>query len=582
MRLRAKLTIAFALFAAAPLVAALWPVSRSLSEALDSEYRARLDQAARAVEGEYRRLAADAAAAAREAARSPEVDALARDRELPGFDPAEAASRAPSWMQARGLDVLAVSDAEGVVLTSGHLPGRAGDADPELRTLFEATPAGTPLPRPVARATAEGVESELAAVAWEPVPGTDPPLRVTAGLALGPSFAERLAALTGGAVEVRTPGSSRPLARAVAHASARELAGRLIGATRARTRVIPIPSAAAHLATIEVTLPASGLARAQATVTLALLGALAAAAIAASLVGHLLARHVTQPLEALREGALRVAGGALGTRVEARATGEVKVLVEAFNRMTADLAATTARAATAERVAAWREVARRLAHEVKNPLTPVAMSVETLRDAWSRQRPDFGEIFDEGTRAIGEEVRRLARIVDEFGRFARLPAPEMQQLAVEELVGAALALYPEVQGGVRLTREIEPSLPMVCVDRDQLLQVLHNLVRNGLEAVGGRGTVSVSARRDGDGVAIAVSDDGPGIRQEDLPRVFEPYYTTKEAGTGLGLAVTERIVAEHGGRIEAASSPGQGATFTLWLPTAAPGSCDPAAPPPPL
>jgi signal transduction histidine kinase len=194
------------------------------------------------------------------------------------------------------------------------------------------------------------------------------------------------------------------------------------------------------------------------------------------------------------------------------------------------------------------------------------MSVETLRDAWALQRPDFGEIFDEGTRAIGEEVRRLARIVDEFSRFARLPAPDPRPVAPEELLGAVLALYPEAQGGVRLEREIEPGLPMLSVDRDQILQVLHNLVRNGLEAVGARGTVRVSARRDGSELAISVSDDGPGIPPGDLPRLFEPYFTTKEAGTGLGLAIAERIVEEHGGRIDVASRPGRGATFTLWLP----------------
>jgi signal transduction histidine kinase len=117
-------------------------------------------------------------------------------------------------------------------------------------------------------------------------------------------------------------------------------------------------------------------------------------------------------------------------------------------------------------------------------------------------------------------------------------------------------------------RNLELALPMVSVDRDQLLQVLHNLVRNGLEAVGGNGTVRVSARREGDGLAIAVSDDGPGIREEDLPRVFEPYFTTKEGGTGLGLAVAQRIVEEHGGRLEVSSSPGRGATFTVRLPRA--------------
>lgn len=566
MKLRAKLTLAFALFAAVPVVAVLWPVWRSLSDALDAEYAARLEQAARAVDGECRRLAADATAAAREVARSPEVEALARDRGQPEFDPAEAATRAGAWMRARGLDALAVGDAEGVVLSSGHLPGRAGDVDPELRALFAGAPAGRAVPRAMARAAEDGVQQELMAVAWEPVPGVEPPLRAVAGLALGERFAGRVAALVGGEVEIRSARTARPLARASAKGLGRRLAERVIGATRARTRAIPIPSADAPVAWIELTLPASGLARAQATVALASLLAVAAAALAATLVGHLVARRVTRPLEALREGALRVSAGALGTRVEARASGEVKDLVGAFNGMTAELARTTARAAAAERVAAWREVARRLAHEVKNPLTPVAMSVETMRDAWARRRPDFGEIFEEGAQAIGEEVRRLKRIVDEFGRFARLPPPEPRPVPARELVEAVLALYPESKEGPRVERELEDGLPAVQVDRDQLAQVLHNLLRNGLEAVGAQGRVRVSARREGAEVAIAVADDGPGIRPEDLPRLFEPYFTTKEAGTGLGLAISERIVKEHGGRIEVESRLGQGATFTVRLP----------------
>jgi len=560
--LRAKLTVAFALFAAVPVLAALWPVRRALAEALDAEYSARLDQAARAIAGEYRRLASDAVAAARETARSKEVEALARDRGQPGFDPAEAAGRAAEWMQARGLDVLVIADAEGVVLSSGHLLARAGDPDPNLRALFATAPAGQAMPRPVERATPEGIEQGLAAVAWETVPGVNPPLRVAAGLLLEGRFAERLAALTGGEVIVRAP----PTAQGRPHRQRGALIDRIIGATRARTRLIPVPSATFPLATIEVTLPVSGLARAQATVAFALVVALAVAVVAATMAGHLLARRITRPLEALRDGARQVSGGALGTRVDVRAGGEVKDLVDAFNAMTAELAATTTRAAAAERAAAWQEVARRLAHEVKNPLTPVAMSVETLRLAWERRRPDFGDIFDEGTRAIAEEVRRLARIVDEFGRFARLPAPQPRPVPAEELVATALALYPQTQGGVRLERDIEADLPMVRVDRDQLLQVLHNLVRNGIEAVGEKGTVRLAARRVGHELAIAIADDGPGIRAEDLPRLFECYFTRKAGGTGLGLAIADRIVKEHGGRIEVASRPGEGAMFTVLLP----------------
>jgi nitrogen fixation/metabolism regulation signal transduction histidine kinase len=299
------------------------------------------------------------------------------------------------------------------------------------------------------------------------------------------------------------------------------------------------------------------------------LAALLAGVLAAGAVGALLASRVTHPVEALRAAALRVAAGDLGARVETRAAGEVGELVRAFNGMTADLAASRARLAQAERVAAWREVARRLAHEIKNPLTPIAMSVETLRDAHARARPDFGEIFEEGTRAIGEEVRRLKRIVDEFSRFARLPAPERTPVAPDELVQSVLALFPAPPPGVTVAREIEAGLPAVLADRDQVLQVLLNLMRNALDAMPAGGTVAIRARRAGSVVAFSVSDTGPGIRPEDRPRVFEPYFTTKEGGTGLGLAIAQRIAEEHGGALELSSAQGPGTTFTLTLPVAA-------------
>uniref|UniRef100_UPI001FAF0A1E sensor histidine kinase n=4 Tax=Anaeromyxobacter TaxID=161492 RepID=UPI001FAF0A1E len=300
------------------------------------------------------------------------------------------------------------------------------------------------------------------------------------------------------------------------------------------------------------------------------LAALAAGVLAAAAAGALLASRVTRPVDALRSAALRVAAGDLGARVEGvGASGEVGELVRAFNGMTADLAASRGRLAQAERIAAWREVARRLAHEIKNPLTPIAMSVETLRDAHARGRRDFGEIFDEGTRAIGEEVRRLKRIVDEFSRFARLPAPERAAISPEELVQSVLALFPTPPEGVVVAREVEPGLPPVLADRDQILQVLLNLVGNALDAMPAGGTLRLAARRAGPAVAFSVSDTGPGIGPEELPRVFEPYFTTKEGGTGLGLAIAQRIAEEHGGALEVASVQGAGATFTLTLPPAA-------------
>jgi signal transduction histidine kinase len=564
--LRRQLALAFALFAAVPLALALVPVARALSGALGAEHAARLDGAAAAVAGELARLGADAGAAVSELARGPEAEALARELASGQLEPADAAQRAGEWMAARGLDVLAVIEADGRVLSSGHLPARAGDVDPDLAPVL-AGAAGVAEGRLVARAGADGVVPVLALVAWAPLePGG---LRVAGGLALGEERARRLAALTGGAVRLLSPDGAA-LAEAAGPsddlpALARRLAGGLAGDP---VRLVPVGDPAAPAATVELRVASGGLARAQLTVLGAFLAALAAGTLAAAAAGALLAARVTRPVAALRAAAARVAAGDLAARVGVAPSGELGELVRAFDAMTADLAAGRARLAQAERIAAWREVARRLAHEIKNPLTPIAMSVETLREAKARARPDFAEIFEEGTRAIGEEVRRLKRIVDEFSRFARLPAPERAPVPAEELLQGALGLFSSPPPGVEIAREVEPGLPPVLADRDQIVQVLLNLVRNGLEAMPGGGRLALAARRAKGGVAFTVTDAGAGIREPDLEKIFEPYYTTKPGGTGLGLAIARRIAEEHGGALEAASRPGEGATFTLRLPAA--------------
>jgi signal transduction histidine kinase len=150
----------------------------------------------------------------------------------------------------------------------------------------------------------------------------------------------------------------------------------------------------------------------------------------------------------------------------------------------------------------------------------------------------------------------------------------------EELAQAVLALFPAAPEGIVLRREIAPGLPPVLADRDQILQVLLNLVRNALEAMAGPGgTLTLGARLDGEFVAISVADTGPGVARTDLPRLFEPYFTTKPGGTGLGLAIARRIAEEHGGKLEAESAPERGATFTLRLPVAAPGLRSPGLAP---
>ena len=236
----------------------------------------------------------------------------------------------------------------------------------------------------------------------------------------------------------------------------------------------------------------------------------------------------------------------------------------AFNRMTRELRDARNRLARAERIAAWRDIARRIAHEIKNPLTPIKMAMETLRKTHARKHPDFDEIFDESTKTVLEETARLERIVTEFSRFARMPRPKAESLDVTDVVEkvvsmhdlpAAAATLPEAAKGVRVELVKDDRLPRVRADAEQLTQVMVNLVQNACDAarekqgdVGGRVIVRLE-RAESDGVRIVVSDNGPGIPSDARNAVLEPYYTTKVHGTGLGLAIVDRIVSDHGGSV---------------------------------
>jgi nitrogen fixation/metabolism regulation signal transduction histidine kinase len=231
-----------------------------------------------------------------------------------------------------------------------------------------------------------------------------------------------------------------------------------------------------------------------------------------------------------------------------------------------ELEATTARLLASERVAAWQEVARRLAHEIKNPLTPIRMSLETLLAAHAERNPRFDALFRESAGVVLEEVERLRRIVDEFSRFARLPKPQREPLDLSELARGVLSLYAAPRPGVTLVAELAGALP-VLADRDQLTQVLLNLVKNAEEALPKQGgTVWVRTRSAGGEALLEVADTGPGIPPSERERVLEPYVTSKEGGTGLGLAIASRICQEHGGRLEVGEEPGAGARLTVVLP----------------
>ena len=223
----------------------------------------------------------------------------------------------------------------------------------------------------------------------------------------------------------------------------------------------------------------------------------------------------------------------------------------------------------AQKVAAWREVARRLAHEIKNPLTPIQLSAERLRRKLTGLEPPLQELVQECTSTIVGEVESLKGLVDEFSQFARMPAPRAVPTDIRALINETLALYDGLFTDVRFDRRFDPTVLDVRVDPEQLKRVLINLIDNAIEAMHRRGTIAIETARDlpNGFVRILVADDGPGIPEGEREKLFLPYYSTKGRGSGLGLAIVRRIVAEHGGSVDVTDNVPRGTRFTIELPS---------------
>jgi signal transduction histidine kinase len=282
--------------------------------------------------------------------------------------------------------------------------------------------------------------------------------------------------------------------------------------------------------------------------------------------------RVTRPVRQLAESAGRVAAGNWGVTVAVSSTDEIGQLARAFNRMTHELVAQRERLVQAERVAAWRELARRLAHELKNPLFPLQITVENLQRARERYPDQFDEVFREGTATLLAELGKLKQIIGRFSDFAKMPAPEMQPVDFNKLVNETMKLFePQLaQARIAARAELDSRLRPVQADPEQMTRVLRNLVLNAIDAMpeGGALTVRTMAMHNGAmpaGVRLAVSDTGQGLTPEECARLFTPYYTTKTHGTGLGLAIVQSVVSDHHGHIWVESEPGKGATFWIEL-----------------
>ena len=222
----------------------------------------------------------------------------------------------------------------------------------------------------------------------------------------------------------------------------------------------------------------------------------------------------------------------------------------------------------AQKVAAWQEVARRVAHEIKNPLTPIQLSAQRLRKKFFEKSPDFDRVFDDATNVIINEVGSLKHMVDEFSKFARLPAPQLARQSLHGVLQEVVVLYRAAQKDIELIVDLDEDLPAINFDREQLKRVFVNLFDNAIQAMSQKGRLWVGTKYDTKRkrAVVTVADEGPGILPEDQERLFLPYFTRKKTGTGLGLAIVRRIITDHEGQIQAGNNHPKGAIFTFDLP----------------
>ncbi|HXY48598.1 MAG TPA: ATP-binding protein [Terriglobales bacterium] len=283
------------------------------------------------------------------------------------------------------------------------------------------------------------------------------------------------------------------------------------------------------------------------------------------------ATRVTRPVEQLAAAARAVAAGNLKTQVEVSSSDEVGELAAAFNRMTGELLEQKDRLVQAERVAAWRELARRLAHELKNPLFPLQLTVENLLRAREQEPEMFEEIFRESSATLLTEINNLKAIIARFSEFSQMPRPHWQPVQVNDVMRGVARLF-QAQFGARghaaidCRLELAEGIAPIAADAELLHRAVSNLLLNALDAMPEGGTLTLRTGTQDDRVRLEIRDTGTGLTAEECQRLFTPYFTSKQHGTGLGLAIVQSVISDHGGKISVRSQAGAGTTFILELP----------------
>lgn len=597
MSLRQKLLLLFSLTVAAAVAAVAWTVLLRMRHVFEQRDQEETALFVSQFQREFQHRSAEVAGAVDRLASSEHARAMAFELTQSG-DSAPYLTEAQTMAQDAQLDFLEIVGPDGNVVSSAQWPARFGYPEPAAAEPAQGTflkredlPDGSTALGLFAVRAIGGASPAVKLVGGERLDqGFLADLPVAPGMTIG-LYSEASAAPAQSTSEVqsafdpaRLAGPSGTVASAARYQALIDAARRsgeqtngVVNLTDQRENslnatAIPLKNQAGDvMAVLIVAISRAGMVEAQQHIRAIAYGVAAGGIFLAIVFSLWVAARVSRPIEELARAAEEVASGNWGTHVPSRGRDEVSVLARSFNHMTDQLTSQRERLVQSERVAAWRELARRLAHELKNPLFPLQLTVENLVRARALPEEEFDEIFRESTATLGAEIANLKTIIGRFSDFSKMPKPELERMDARDAINRVHALYANTsQSAAEINFALDVSQEPMPIDADTELlhRALSNLVLNAIDAMPDGGTLTLAAHPKGEGVELRVADTGEGLTPEECERLFTPYYTTKQHGTGLGLAIVQSVVADHAGTITVEGAPGGGAAFIITLPRA--------------
>ncbi|MGP8253109.1 MAG: sensor histidine kinase [Terracidiphilus sp.] len=621
MSLRQRLLLLLSLTVAAAVAAVSWTVLLRIRQVFEQRDQEETALFVSQFQREFQHRSAELAATVDRLATNEHARALAYQLDQTN-DASPFLTEAASMAQDAQLDFLEIVGPDEKIVSSAQWPARFGYPEPAASETGNSETGREPF---LKREDLPDGSTALGVFAVRTIDGAQPPVRLVGGerldqgfladLPVAPGMTIGLYTDAGQAANATTPGTppangtapnsapptfdpshfagaSGPIAGAVnfqslidaARISGQQTSGIVNPIGPAGTReaslsatAIPLKNQAGNvMAVLVVALSRASMVDAQQHIRKIAYGVAGAGILLAIAFSLWIAARVSRPIEQLARAAGEVAAGNWDVHVPERGRDEVSVLARSFNHMTQQLTSQRERLIQSERVAAWRELARRLAHELKNPLFPLQLTVENLARARQLPEAEFDEIFKESTTTLSAEIANLKAIIGRFSDFSKMPKPELERIDAKDAVARVASLYATAAATKESKIDFETDVaaePMpLDADPELLHRALSNLVLNAMDAMPDGGKLTISAHPRGETAELRVSDTGAGLTPEECERLFTPYYTTKQHGTGLGLAIVQSVVADHRGSIAVESRAGGGTTFIITLPGASQGT----------